>query len=92
MITMEFEFPVKEDAYKFRDNAKNFFSGLFQDTEYQLILEPIKKNTDNDRATWNFKIIFRKDENDNNISERYIKIHGGTLDLMNGTRQVWAFA
>lgn len=92
MITMEFEFPVKEDAYKFRDNVKNFFSGLFQDKEYRLILEPIVKRMLTNRDAWSFKIIFRKDENDNDISERYIKIHGGTLDFMNGTRQVWAFA
>ncbi len=92
MVTIEFEFPVKRDAYKFRNELNNFFSGSFFEKENQIILSSIKKTNDKKRDVWSFKLIFCKDKDDVNIDEKYIKISGGTLDLMNGARQVWAFS
>ena len=92
MVTMEFEFPVERDAYKFRDNVNKFFSGSFFEKEDQIVLSPVKKSQNDSYDLWSFKLMFCKDKNDVDINEKYIKISGGTLDLMNGTRQVWAFA
>ena len=92
MITIEFEFPVKQDAYKFRNDVNNFFSGSFFENENQIDISPVIKYQDNSRDVWRFKIVFCKDKNDVDVIEKYVKISGGTLDLMNGSRQVWAFA
>lgn len=92
MVTIEFEFPVKKDAYKFRNDINKFFSGSFFEEEDQMTLTPVKKCQNDSRDIWGFKLMFCKDKNDVNIDEKYIKISGGTLDLMNGSRQVWAFA
>lgn len=92
MVTIEFEFPVKKDAYKFRNDVNKFFSGSFFEKEDQIILSSVKKSKDDSRDIWSFKLMFCKDKNDVNINEKYIKVSGGTLDLMNGSRQVWAFA
>lgn len=92
MVTIEFEFPVKTDAYKFRNDINKFFSGSFFEENDQIILSPIKKSQDNSRDIWCFKLMFCKDKNDVTNDEKYIKVSGGTLDLMNGSRQVWAFA
>ena len=92
MVTIEFEFPVKKDAYKFRNDVNKFFSGSFFEKENQIVLSPVKKHQDDTRDIWSFKLMFCKDKNDVDVDEKYIKISGGTLDLMNGSRQVWAFA
>ncbi len=92
MVTIEFEFPVKKDAYKFRNDVNKFFSGSFLERDDQLVLSPVKKSQDNSRNVWCFKLMFCKDNNDVDVDEKYIKISGGTLDLVNGSRQVWAFA
>ena len=92
MVTIEFEFPVKKDAYKFRDNVNKFFSGSFFEKEDRLTLSPVKKSQDDSRDIWCFKLVFCKDENDADVDEKFIKVSGGTLNLMNGSRQVWAFA
>ncbi len=92
MVTIEFEFPVKKDAYKFRNNVNKFFSGSFFEKEEQMVLSPIKKTQEDPRDIWSFKLMFCKDKNDTDVDEKYIRISGGTLDLMNGSRQVWAFA
>ena len=92
MVTVEFEFPVKKDAYIFRDNLNKFFSGSFFETEEQIILSKITKSKNETRSIWSFKLNFCKDHNDTDISEKYMKISGGTLDIMNGARQVWAFS
>lgn len=92
MVTIEFEFPVKKDAYKFRNDVNKFFSGSFFEKEDQILLSSVKKSKDDSRDIWSFKLMFYKDKNDVDVNEKYIKVSGGTLDLMNGTRQVWAFA
>lgn len=92
MVTIEFEFPVKKDAYEFRNDINRFFSGSFFEKEDQIALSPVRKSQDNSRDIWNFKLMFRKDKNDVDVDEKYIKVSGGTLDIMNGSRQVWAFA
>lgn len=92
MITIEFEFPIKKDAYKFRNNVNNFFSGSFFEKEDQIVISPVNKSQDDSRDIWSFKIMFCKDKTDIDVIEKYVKISGGTLDLMNGSRQVWAFA
>jgi len=92
MVTIEFEFPVKKDAYKFRNDVNKFFSGSFFEKEDQILLSSVKKSKDDSRDIWSFKLMFYKDKNDVDVNEKYIKVSGGTLDLMNGSRQVWAFA
>ena len=92
VITIEFEFPVKKDAYKFRNDVNNFFSGSFFEEKDQIDISPVIKHQDDSRDVWRFKIMFRKDKTDIDVIEKYVKISGGTLDLMNGSRQVWAFA
>lgn len=92
MITIEFEFPVKSDAYKFRNDINKFFSGSFFEKEDQMALSPVRKSQNNSRDIWSFKLMFRKDKDDVNVDEKYLKVSGGTLDIMNGSRQVWAFA
>lgn len=92
MVTIEFEFPVKNDAYKFRNDINKFFSGSFFEKDDQMVLSSVKKSQDNSRDIWSFKLMFRKDKNDADVDEKYIKVSGGTLDLINGSRQVWAFA
>ena len=92
MVTIEFEFPIKKDAYEFRNNVNKFFSGSFFEKEDQIALSPVKKSQDTSRDIWSFKLMFYKDKNDVNVDEKYIKVSGGTLDIVNGSRQVWAFA
>ena len=92
VITIEFEFPVKKDAYKFRNDVNKLFSGSCFEKEYQIVISPVIKHLDDSRDVWRFKIMFCKDKNDIDVVEKYVKISGGTLDLMNGSRQVWAFA
>lgn len=92
MIVIEFEFPVKKDAYIFRDMVNKFFNGSFFEKEKQFSLDPITKKDNKDRNIWSFKLIFHKNETDTISIEKYTKISGGTLDLINGTKQVWAFA
>lgn len=92
VITIEFEFPVKKDAYKFRNDVSKFFSGSFFEKEERILLSPVEKSQDDSRDIWRFKLTFCKNENDVDVDEKYIKVSGGTLDLMNGSRQVWAFA
>lgn len=92
MVTIEFEFPVKKDAYKFRNSINKFFSGSFFDKEDQIVLSQIRKSQDDSRDIWSFKLMFCKDKNDVDVDEKYIKVSGGTFNLMNGSRQVWAFA
>lgn len=92
MVTMEFDFPVERDAYKFRDNVNKFFSGSFLEKEDQIIISSVKKSKNDSRDIWSFNLVFCKDKNDVNLDEKYVKISGGTLDLMNGARQVWAFS
>lgn len=92
MVTIEFEFPVEKDAHVFRTNVYNFFSNsFFDEPEHLLGITPVKKNT-GEKDSWSFKLSFCKDKNDIYISEKYMKIQGGQLDLMNGARKVWAFA
>lgn len=92
MVTIEFEFPIKKDAYKFRNDVSKFFSGSSFEKAERILLSPVKKSQDDSRNIWHFKLTFRKDENDIDVDEKYVKVSGGTLDLMNGSRQVWAFA
>lgn len=92
MVTIEFDFPVKKDAYKFRNDVNKFFSGSFFEKEDRIIISSVKKSKNDFRDIWSFNLVFCKDKNDVDIDEKYIKISGGTLDLINGSRQVWAFA
>lgn len=90
MVVIEFEFPVEKDAYVFRSKINNFFSNSFFETEKQIVISSVKK--DNSRNVWSFKLMFGKNEFDIDLDEKYVKISGGALDIMNGTKQVWAFA
>ena len=49
MITIEFEFPVKNDAYNFRNDVNKFFSGSFFEKEDQILISPIRKYRDDSR-------------------------------------------
>ena len=94
MVTIEFIFPIEKDAHKFRNNIGDFFNGSFltESENDQFILGPVKKIKDKSRDVWSFKLILRKDKNDVDIDEKYLKISGGTLDIMNGNRRGWVFA
>lgn len=94
MVRVEFEFPVESDAHKARTSIFKFFDGSSFTEKKAFKLSKIKKDGDFTRPIWSFTVDISLNVpiDDDEIIEKYIKLSGGTLDIMNGAKQVWAFA
>ena len=92
MVEIEFKFPVESDAHKAHLAMSKFFQGSEVFKENYILMNPVMKNSENpDKLVWSFKFDISTGETDTAI-EKYIDISGGLLNIMNGTREVWAFA
>ena len=86
MTEIRFSFPIESDAYNFRNEMTTLFR--FFATSSPIDISSISKNNSNpERPIWCFSIIDSTDNDD-----KVIDIYGGSLDLMNGTKHVWAFS
>lgn len=91
MVEITFNFPVKSDAYLARKKAADIFHGS-KSTETNVSVTEVQKFDDNpNRPIWGFRLYFKADASDTEIDTHHT-ITGGTLDLVNNNRQVWAFA
>lgn len=92
MIEIRLIFPMKADAHKANAEICKFFQGSKLFIENNIIVTPVKKDTDKkNRPFWYFFIDISQSKDDINI-EKYIEITGGLLDIVNQGKNVWAFA
>ena len=93
MIEIVFDFPVKEDAYRMHAMMNEFCQGTVEFVDNIVIINPVKKTVDaeNKIKAWSFMVDICHDKDDVEI-EKTIKVAGGQLNLMNGNKQIWAFA
>lgn len=88
MIQVDFEFPVKEDAHKMFSKINNFIQGSDVSNKNFVEVKPVKK--DPEKQCWYF-IIYISTGKDDTIVEKYTKVSGGLLNLVNKGKDVWAF-
>ena len=92
MVDIEFKFPLESDAHKMRTTFVKFFQVSESFDNSIVTVSHVKKNIVNpDKPIWSFTFSISCGDDDKSI-EKYIDVSGGQLNLLNGTRQVWAFA
>lgn len=88
MIQIDFEFPVKKDANKMFSKINNFIQGSNVSNKNFVEVKPVKK--DPEKQYWYF-IMYISTGKDDTVVEKYTKVSGGLLNLVNKGKDVWAF-
>lgn len=93
MVEIKFKFPVEEDAIRAHESINKFFQGSKVFENNFVLVNPIHKIEDSssEKKYWMFLLDISYGEEDTEI-EKYIEFSGGTLNLFNGKKQVWAIA
>lgn len=88
MVTLNFVFPVEKDGHLFRKMLVKLFENTFLDEKNEVTISPVTKRD----GIWLVTLSILDDSNDNVPDERLITITGGTFNVVNRDKELWAFS
>lgn len=90
MVQIKFVFPKGNDAVNMHMEMEKFFTGSSV-YDKNVTITSVEEDTDEkNKSFWYFYVNISN--GDDTSVEKYKIISGGTFNVMNGDKQVWAFA